>query len=124
MTAPLVIQGSVGTPGGGTAAAAASGRVPRVARLLALALHLDRLVTNGTAAGYGELARLGHVSRARISQVMALLNLAPDLQERVLFLPATPRGRDRVRLRDLLPIAALVDWRAQRRRWREAGLPE
>jgi hypothetical protein len=53
---------------------------------------------------------------------MALMNLAPDLQERVLFLPATPRGRDRVRLRDLVPIAAQVDWNAQRRRWREAGL--
>jgi hypothetical protein len=124
MTAPLVIQGSVGTPGGGTAAATTSGRVPRVCRLLALALHLDRLVTAGTVAGYGELARLGYVSRARISQVIALVNLAPNLQEWILFLPPTASGRDRVRLRELLPIAALLDWRAQRRRWRQAGLPE
>jgi hypothetical protein len=91
---------------------------------LALALRCERLVADGVVAGYGELARLGHVSRARVSQVMALRNLAPDLQERVLFLPATPRGRDPVCLRDLLPVAALLDWRAQRRRWREAGLPE
>jgi hypothetical protein len=92
--------------------------------LLALALRCERLVADGRVTGYGELARLGHISRARVSQMMALLNLAPDLQERVLFLPATARGRDRVRLRDLLPIAAQVDWRVQRRRWRDAGLPE
>jgi hypothetical protein len=69
MTAPLVIQGCVRTPGRRTPAAAAPGRVPRVSRLLALALHLDRLLMTGTAAGYGELALLGHVSRARTLRV-------------------------------------------------------
>jgi hypothetical protein len=65
-----------------------------------------------------EAARLGHVTRARISQVMSLLYLAPDLQEQILFLPRIERGRDTVILRDLLPIAALADWRRQRRLWR------
>jgi hypothetical protein len=43
--------------------------------------------------------------------------LAPDIQERVLFLPRTERGRDPVILHDLLPIAATADWRRQRRLW-------
>jgi hypothetical protein len=96
------------------------GRVPRVARLMALALRLEGLLRAGVVRDYAALARLGHVSRARVSQVMALLSLAPDLQEAVLFLPRTLRGRDPIPLWRLLPIAAALDWRKQRRLW--AGL--
>jgi hypothetical protein len=88
-----------------------------VARLLALAHRLDQLLRAGVVRDYAELARLGRVTRARVSQVMALLLLAPDLQEQVLFLPRTERGRDPVILHDLLPIAATADWRRQRRLW-------
>jgi len=95
------------------------GRVPRVARLMALALRLDELVRSGAVADYAELARLGHVTRARMSQIMNLLNLAPDIQEQVLFLPRVASGRDPVRERDLRPIAALPDWQAQRRLWKQ-----
>ena len=96
------------------------GRVPRVSRLMALALRFEGLLRAGVVKDYAELARLGHVSRARVSQVMALLSLAPDLQEAVLFLPRTLRGRDPIPLWRLLPIAAALDWRKQRRLW--AGL--
>ena len=96
---------------------AAPGRVPRVARLLALAHRLERLLRTGVVRNYAELARLGRVTRARISQVMALLLLAPDVQEQVLFLPRVERGRDPIILHDLLPIAAAADWRRQRRLW-------
>jgi hypothetical protein len=95
-----------------------AGRVPRVSRLMALALRFDGLVRSGAVRDYAELARLGHVTRARMSQIMSLLHLAPDLQEALLFLPRTERGRDLIVLRDLLPIAALADWRKQRPRWR------
>jgi hypothetical protein len=93
------------------------GRVPRVARLLALAHRLEGLLHAGVARDYAELGRLGHVTRARVSQIMSLLYLAPDLQEQVLFLAPTRRGRDPVILRDLLPIAAEPDWKRQRRLW-------
>jgi hypothetical protein len=96
------------------------GRVPRVARLMALAIRFEGLLRDGVVKDYAELARLGHVTRARISQVMALLSLAPDLQEAVLFLPRTVRGRDPIPLWRLQPIAAALDWRKQRRLW--AGL--
>jgi hypothetical protein len=93
------------------------GRVPRVSRLMALALRLDDLLQSGAVASYAEVARLGHVTRARVCQIMNLVYLAPDLQEAILFLPRTESGRDRVILADLQPIAATPDWRRQRRWW-------
>jgi hypothetical protein len=61
---------------------------------------------------------LGHVTRARVCQILNLLHLAPDIQEALLFLPPTRRGRDPLLLADLQPIAAF-DWRKQRRLWRK-----
>jgi hypothetical protein len=62
------------------------GRVPRVARWMALALRFERLLREGHVGSYAELARLGHVTHARVSQIMNLLYLAPDIQEAILFL--------------------------------------
>jgi hypothetical protein len=59
-----------------------------------LTLRLDKLVRTGAIADYATLARLGHVSRARVSQILSLLLLAPDIQETLLFLSPTERGRD------------------------------
>jgi hypothetical protein len=93
--------------------------VPRVARLVALALRLEQLVQSGAVADYAALAALGHVSRARITQILNLRLLAPDIQETLLFLPCTEQGRDPIRLRHLQPLAAILDWQQQRRRWGE-----
>jgi len=83
-----------------------------------LALRFDGLVRAGLIADYATLAELGHVSRARISQIMNLLVLAPDIQEALLFLPRTERGRDPIHLRQLQPLAAVLDWGQQRNLWR------
>jgi hypothetical protein len=104
---------------GASAPALAPCRVPRVSRLMALALRLEALVRSGQIRRYGELAALGHVTRARISQIMNLLHLSPDIQEALLFLPPTLRGRDAIILADVQPIAAALDWRKQRRLWRQ-----
>ena len=93
------------------------GRVPRVARLMALALRFERLIREGAVADYAELARLGHVTRARVTQVMNLTLLAPDIMEALLFLPPVARGRDPLVLRDLQPLAATPDWKKQRKTW-------
>jgi hypothetical protein len=98
----------------------APGRVPRIARLMALALKFERLIRAGAVSDYAELARLGHVTRARVTQIMNLLHLAPGIQEAILFLPAIDRGRDPLVLRDLQPVAVTLDWRRQRKMW--AGL--
>jgi hypothetical protein len=95
------------------------GRVPRVARLMALALRIDGLLRAGAIPNAAEAARLGHVTRARMSQILSLLNLASDVQEDLLFLPPTERGRDPIILKDLLPIAQTLDWGKQRRLWRQ-----
>jgi hypothetical protein len=92
--------------------------VPRVARLMALAIHLDALLQAGEIKNHAELARLGQVSRARATQILNLLHLAPDIQEALLHLHDCPRGRGAILVRDLQPIVALLDWQAQRRRWR------
>ena len=73
---------------------------------MALALRLDELVRTGQVASYSQLASLGQVTRSRISQIVSLLHLAPDIQEALLFLPPTLRGRDAIILADLMPIAA------------------
>ena len=65
------------------------GRVPRVARLMALALRCDGLLRTGAVENQTEIARLGHVTRARVSQILNLLNLALEIQEELLFLPRT-----------------------------------
>jgi len=92
-------------------------RVPRVARLMALAIRMEGLIRAGGIADYSAVAQLGHLSRARITQIMNLLLLAPDTQEQILFLACRGRGRDPIRLAQLQPIARVADWNQQRVLW-------
>lgn len=94
-----------------------AGSVPRLARLMALAIRFDRLVRDGEVVDYADIARLGHVTRPRVTQIMNLLNLATDIQEEILFLPRTVNGRDPITERDIRPIVAEMDWNKQRRMW-------
>ena len=98
------------------------GHAPRVARLMALAIHFDELIRRGEVIDYADLARLGHVTRARVTQIMNFLNLAPDIQESLLFLPPTVNGRDAVKDWQVRPIAVTPCWRSQRRLWRKLQL--
>jgi hypothetical protein len=84
---------------------------------MALAIRFDGLLRALVVADQAELARLGHVSRARISQIMNLLHLAPDIQEEILFLPAVSPTREPIHLADLQPLAREYRWSAQRMRW-------
>ncbi len=97
---------------------AETGQVPRVARLMALAIRFEELVRMGEVDSHADLARLGRVTRARISQIMDLLCLAPDIQEELLFLPHIDREREAVSEHELRTVCAVSDWREQRRRWR------
>jgi len=94
------------------------GNLPRVTRLMALAIRFDGLIRDGEVTDLAEIARLGQVTRARVTQIMNLLHLAPDIQDAVLNLPRTEHGRDPIRERDLRPIVAVVDWRKQRGTWK------
>jgi len=96
-----------------------AGSVPRVSRLMALAIRFDDLIRSGAITDQADLARLGHVSRARVTQVMNLLHLAPAIQEEILFLPRVTAGCDPIAERHLRTIAAEVDWETQRDAWRK-----
>jgi hypothetical protein len=85
--------------------------IPRIARLLALAIRFEGLLRDRTIRDYADLARLGGVSRARITQIMKLRLLAPDIQEQILFL-SDARG---VTERNLRPLPRRIDWTEQRR---------
>lgn len=94
-------------------AVAAKGRIPRVTKLLALAHRFEQLLRDGVVKDYAELARLGHVTRARVTQIINLLNLSPQIQEEILFLPPVTRGKDPVTERQLRAVAKVLDWRRQ-----------
>lgn len=96
------------------------GHVPRISRLMALAIRFEDLVRSGEMADFAEIAELGQVTRARVSQIANLLNLAPDIQEQILFLPPITRGRDVVSEREIRAIAGELDWSRQRTLWQRA----
>ena len=89
-------------------------RPPRLTCLLALAHRLEAFVRSGDAADYARLAKLGHVSRARISQILKLLTLAPSIQEYILFLPPRVTGEDVITERDLRTVVREPRWDRQR----------
>ena len=85
-------------------------RIPRVTRLMALAIKFQDMVDRGEVRDYADLARLGHVTRARMSQIMNLLLLAPDIQENLLHTVSEISITERaVRL-----AVREVDWSVQR----------
>lgn len=89
--------------------------IPRIARLMALAIRFEALVRDKKIRDYAELARVGGVTRARMTQIMKLLHLAPDLQEQLLFLPAIGKLNER----NLRAIVSRIDWSDQRRMFRK-----
>ena len=95
-----------------------AGRIPRISRFMALAIRFEGLIHAKSVVDQADLARLGHVSRARVSQIMNLGLLAPDIQEALLYLPRIEKGRQPVRLQQMQPIALELDWAKQRQLWR------
>lgn len=98
------------------------GRLPRITRLMALAIHFDGLIQSGAVANCAELARLENVTRARVTQIMNLLMLAPAIQEEMLFLVRVESGRQQLILRDLQNVAARCGWRDQKSIWKSMGM--
>src|SRR4029077_16324959 len=88
-------------------------RVPRITRLLALALKFEELIRSGSVSNYTVLARLGQVSRARVTQMTSLLNLAPDIQEEILFLRPTEAKQLRISEPLLRKLTGTVLWNQQ-----------
>jgi hypothetical protein len=92
-----------------------TGKIPRIAQLLALAILFEEMVRTGEATNYAELARLGCVSRERLSQLTKLRWLAPDIQGQILS-GSVDEPETEVRR-----LATTLSWHQQRLRWREKG---
>jgi DNA invertase Pin-like site-specific DNA recombinase len=94
-------------------------RLPRITRLLALAVKFEGLIQQGVIKDYTELARLGRISRARVTQIMNLLNLAPDIQAQILSWAAGTPDQVSIPETTLRTLSSEVIWSRQRSRWEE-----
>lgn len=95
------------------------GTIPRISRALAVAVHFQQMLERGEVRTYADLARLAAVSKERISQLMMLNWLAPDIQDEVLRLPPTFGGRFAISETTLREIAKQPNWEEQRIKWAE-----
>ena len=96
---------------------AQSGRIPRIAKLVALASRMQSMIESGKVESFQQLAEIGRISQPRMTQIMSLLLLAPDIQEELLYLPEEIQGKAAIHERLLRPLTTEIDWRVQRRMW-------
>jgi hypothetical protein len=94
-----------------------AGRLPQVTRTVALAIHFDEMIRNGDARDYADIARQACLCRERVSQIVRLNYLAPDIQVELLYLPPILSGRYPISETALRKIANLLLWTEQRRDW-------
>ena len=104
-------------PGANVEQVAVAERVPRIARLMALALKFEQMIRQVVVPDYAVLAAVGRVSRARVTQIMNLLNLAPDIQEQILFLRWETAERCGICEQTIRRMSSLLLWSDQRARW-------
>jgi len=86
---------------------------------MALAIKFQEMVDRGEVRDYADLARLGYVTRARLTQIMNLQLLAPDIQADLLAWSAHPEGFPKIAERHLRRLTQIPAWGPQRRLWRE-----
>lgn len=86
----------------------------KVALQLALAHRIQKAIDAEEVRDQAEAARLLGLTRARMSQLLALTLLAPDIQERILFLRTEGEVR-RVTERRLRSAIRVRGWADQRR---------
>lgn len=93
------------------------GNIPHISRLLALAMRYDKMIRERNIPDFNTLAKLVGVTKPRMTQIMNLVNLSPDIQAAILTLPNIRQSRGFFTERKLRPIAREVDWAIQRAMW-------
>jgi len=93
------------------------GRLPRVTQVMALAIQFQDMIQRGEARDYADLARLGCLTRERMSQIMELVWLAPDVQQEILEF--RPTGAPRFPISEVAArrIGSFLAWPEQRSAW-------
>jgi hypothetical protein len=94
-------------------------RIPRITRLMALAIKFQDMVDSGKVRDYADLARLGYVTRARLTQIMNLLLLAPDIQGILLQGGSCSSFPEIPAERQLRAVVSAADWSTQRTEFRK-----
>jgi len=95
-----------------------SGPIPRIAKLVALANRMQSMLDSDQVESYQQLAEMGRISQPRMTQIMNLLLLAPDIQEELLHLPGIIQGKATIHEKLLRPMTMQIDWGVQRKMWR------
>lgn len=90
-------------------------KVPRISRLMALAIKYQGMLDRGEVSGVTELAKLCHVTQPRMSQILNLNLLCPSIQEQLLFLPPHASGKRAIHERKLRAVCREIDWLTQKR---------
>lgn len=97
--------------------------IPRISRLVAMAIQFEQHIDAGVVSDQAELAKLGRVSRARMTQILNLLNLAPEIQAELLCLSQASSEKSKVCERPLRALVRTINWSKQIRLWRAVSLP-
>ncbi|WP_442511725.1 hypothetical protein SH528x_003437 [Novipirellula sp. SH528] len=93
-------------------------RLPHVSKLMALAIRLDHLLATGQVKDQAEIARTAGITRARVTQILNLLQLAPDIQEQILELEPSTAPKPKFKEDELRKIATQPNWIKQRTAWK------
>ena len=93
-------------------------KLPHITKLMALAIRLEHLLATGQVKDQAEIARTAAITRARVTQIINLTQLAPDIQEAILNLEPTTDHVPRFREREVRTIAILPHWEKQRVLWK------
>ena len=96
----------------------APAKLPHITKLMALAIRLEHLLAIGQVKDQAEIARTAGITRARVTQIINLTQLAPDIQEAILNLEPTTDHVPRFREREVRTIAILPNWEKQRVLWK------
>jgi hypothetical protein len=94
-------------------------KLPHITKLMALAIRLEHLLATGQVRDQAEIARVAGITRARVTQIINLNNLAPDIQQAILDLEPTTDHVPRFREREVRSIAILPNWEKQRVLWKQ-----
>ncbi len=96
----------------------APAKFPHITKLMALAIRLEHLLANGQVKDQAEIARVAGITRARVTQIINLTQLAPDIQQAILDLEPTTDRVPRFREREVRSIAIMPSWEKQQVEWK------
>ena len=85
---------------------------------MALAIRLEDLLDSGLVGSQTEIAQAAGITKARVTQIINLTYLAPDIQQAILELEPTTAVRDPFIERDARKIATHINWGRQRKEFR------